>query len=327
MKKISTCMFALSALFCASAAELPTYDVSPDQDTPVADRSDFKVTFTFSEKVLVNEVEFIGGARFNSTITTGTVTMTEASDTVEVTVPDTVWGTPQSGEYLLTVTLPAIYDANGDQIVITEVSEEGETFSYAYTASAYYTSPYVVESEFIGLDPDPEETTVWDVYSEGWGFVNFLFSGEVTLTSESSAYITFTLSDGEEISISVDESDLWADWDWWTGSFAVTVPMFPTDGITQSNLAEIEVDLYNVITGAEDAEDFEAVYKLNDISVVNYNARKSPSTASISLISVDESAKVYSINGNLINENATISEINNLTPGIYVVNGKKILVR
>lgn len=328
MKKIFTSLFAMAAVFCASAAELPTYTVSPEQETSVTDRSNFQVTFTFSEAVTVNEVEFVGGARFNSTITTGTVSMDAPSTEVTVSVPDTVWGTPQGGEYLLTVTLPAIYDASGNQIVITEESEEGETFSYAYTASANYTAPYEVEAEYLGLDPDPATTTVWDVYSEGWGFVNFLFSGEVSLTEDSWAEVTFYRTDGGKDPVEIEPNDLWADWDWWTGSFAITVPMKEVNGLTQINLKEIEVVLYNVKNGNNVIDEFVADYTLKTLPTEeSINIHKAPSTTGISLVVDTDVVNIYSINGNLVIKNASKSDVETLTPGLYIANGKKFIVR
>lgn len=326
MKKIFTSLFAVAAVFCASAAELPTYTVSPEQETPVADRSNFQVTFTFSEAVSVNEVEFVGGARFNSTISTAPVTMAEASTEVKVTVPDDVWGTPQGGEYLLTVTLPAIYDAAGNQIVITEESEEGETFSYAYTASASYTAPYEVEAEYLGLDPDPATTTVWDVYSEGWGFVNFLFSGEVSLSATSKAEIIFYLYDGDRYTINVSLNDLWADWDWWTGDFAVTVPMSPIEDLEEEDLKAIKVTLSNIENGSSTIANLVADYTLT--STAEYiNVKKAPSTAGITLTTTPDIVNVYDVHGNLVMGNTSLSEIKSLASGIYIVNGKKFVIR
>ena len=324
MKKIFTSLLATAVVLCTSAA-VPTYTVNPTSGSTIENRT-FNVTFTFSEAVTVNEVEFIGGSRFNSTISTGTVSMTAPSTKVVVSVPEDVWGTPQSGEYLLTVNLPAIYDKNGNQITITETSEEGETFSYAYTADASYTSPYDVEAEYLGLDPDPATTTVWDVYSEGYGFVNFLFSGEVALTDDSEAEITFVLSESE-IPVIVSLNELWADWDWWTGSFAITVPMKEVNGLTQENLKGIKVNLYDVKNGTTIIEELVANYTLVSSQEKSINVKKSPSITGISIITNDGTVNVYGINGNLVIKNATKSDINNLVSGLYVVNGKKFIVR
>lgn len=326
MKKIFTTLLASAAVVCASAA-VPTYTVNPTSGSTIENRA-FNVTFTFSEAVTVNEVEFIGGARFNSTISTGTVSMDAPSTKVTVSVPDDVWGTPQGGEYLLTVNLPAIYDKNGNQITITETSEEGETFSYAYTADASYTSPYDVEAEYLGLDPDPATTTVWDVYSEGYGFVNFLFSGEVALTNNSFAMISFVLNNNKEIPVVVTYNDLWADWDWWTGSFAITVPMSPVSDLTKENLKGIKVNLYNIKNGSSVIAELNANYTLTEVYGNSINAKRAPNTAGISrLMTSEEIINVYDINGSLVKENASPSDIKSLTPGLYVANGQKFIVR
>ncbi|MDE7442295.1 MAG: hypothetical protein K2M69_09040 [Muribaculaceae bacterium] len=263
----------------------------------------------------------MGGARFNPTISEGTITMPAPSKYVEVKVPTEAWGEPASGEYLVTVTLTTIKDAAGKQIMVTEKDEDGVEYSYPYTVSSNYTSPYTSNAKYIGLDPDPDTTTVWDVYNDGWGFVNFLFDGEVSLNQDSGAEITFEITGGREIVIDVDSNQLWADWDFWTGAFAVTVPMEPNSALTESNLKKINVVLYDVVVGGEVSE-YEATYELVATPM------KSPArnTASSKMtISTETPSCVYDINGNVVMNSS--NDIQSLPAGIYIMNGRKFIVR
>lgn len=248
--------------------------------------------------------------------------MTSASKTVSVPVPEDAWGEPTSGEYLLSVNLPAIYDKNGERIMVMLVDEDtNEEYEDAYTVSASYTSPYITDAEYVGLDPDPASTTAWDVYSEGWGFVNFLFSDVVSLTDSSKALITFTLVNGREIDAEIPLTELWADWDFWTGYFAVTVPMVENKTLTKANLESIDVNLYNIKVGSS-LKNFSACYDLEE------EAQKAPSKPSSKLtLGVDESYMVYDLNGNVIKTNVSASELNNLPKGYYIVNGQKFIIR
>lgn len=321
MKKILTSLFALAAVFCASAT--PTYTVSPAEGT-IQNREDLKtVTFTFSEAVTVPTARCVGGERFNSIFTDVELNMTAPSKTVKVTVPSTAWGDPTGGQYLLTVNLPAIYNSAGEQIMVTLIDEDTEEpYTDAYTASASYTSPFISNAKFIGLDPDPETTTVWDVYSEGWGFVNFLFDGEVALADSAEAMITFYLTGNKKVSMDVSYDDLWADWDFWTGSFAVTVPMLPDSSITQENLVKIEVELYDVLVGGKEQE-YNATYQL--VSAPQRGVKGSTASSKMTL-SVESSNLIYDIHGRVVMNTANQS-IKDLPAGIYVMGGKKFIVR
>lgn len=110
MKKIMTSLFALAAVFCASAA-VPTYTVNPASETELASKTQ-QIVFTFSEPVRVDSVDFVGGQRFNAVTTRVATGMTAPSTTVTVNAVDAYWGEANGGEFLLEVYLPAIYDAN-----------------------------------------------------------------------------------------------------------------------------------------------------------------------------------------------------------------------
>ncbi|MBD5329045.1 MAG: hypothetical protein HDS03_04060 [Bacteroides sp.] len=321
MKKIFTAMFALIA--SASAFAVPTYTVSPAEGS-IQNREDLKtVTFTFSEEVTVPTAQCLGGTRFNSTYTEVELNMATASKTVVVAVPAEAWGEPASGEYALSVNLPAIYDKAGDRIMVTLKDEDTqEEYEDAYTVSVSYTSPYLTNAQYIGLDPDPDTTTVWDVYSEGWGFVNFLFDDEVSLADTAEAMITFYLTGNKKVSMDISYDDLWADWDFWTGAYAITVPMMPDASITQENLVKIEVELYDVMVGGK-AHDYDATYEL--VSVPQRIAKSNTASSKLTL-SEETSNIVYDIHGRVVLNTANQS-VKELPAGIYVMGGKKFVVR
>lgn len=323
MKKIMTSLFAVAAVFCASAAN-PGYSVSPADSTVVDNRNDFKVTFSFDSPVKIQHVEFIGGERFNSKRTLIDKVTPEAVSQIVVNVPDSVWGTPSGGNYYLEVILPEIYDAEGNQYKVEGIDPDtGDKYEYAYTASAFYSSPTGEAVEYKGLDPDPATTTVWNVYNDGYGFSNFLFSGEVGLTENSKAEVFYILEDEIENNFMVGYQDLWADWDFWTGFYAITVPMQVDSEVTEESLKGIRVNLYNVKVGSE-TKNYEANYAL----ITTPNERRINKQASSKLsVAVANASTVYDIYGNVICEDGSIESIKNLPAGIYIMDGKKYVVR
>lgn len=322
MKKIFTSMLAMAAVFCASATP-SLVSVDPAEGSSISDRSKCTVTFEFSEAVTATTVQYLGGARFNPTISEGTINMAAPSKFVKVEVPAEAWGDPASGEYLLNVTLTTIKDAAGKQIMVTEKDEDGVEYSYPYTVSSNYTSPSISNAKYIGLDPDPATTTVWDVYSEGWGFVNFLFDEEVSLAATAQGIVTCYLNDGSDITFEISHDDLWADWDFWTGAYAITVPMMPDASITQENLTRIEVELYDVMIGGTEQE-FDATYDL--VSAPQRIAERNNTASSKLTLSEESSNVVYDIHGRVVMNTAN-QNIKDLPAGIYVMGGKKFIVR
>lgn len=332
MKKILTSLFALAAVFCASA-EVPTYSVSPADGSTIENRENLTVTFTFSEEVKVDSVQFMGGARFNPTLTAAALSMNVASKVVEVTVPTTAWGEVNGDEYLLTLTLFNISDKNGNPIKILEINEDDEAVLYDFKASATYSSPApATEANFLGVTPAVGEMSVWQVYNDGWGAIEYHFSDEVNVDNLSGSFV-FGLTDEEMILQVVAEEDMYADWDYWTGDYIVVLFMQPNDNLTESTLESITVHIEGLKTeSGNNIEIANVVYTNPPVSNPDPNSvpkapTKNYQSASLDLNVVNTTVDVYSISGSLVSKGMNKAEISNLASGIYVVNGKKVIVK
>lgn len=324
MKKIFTSLFAMAAVFCASAA-VPTYEVDPKSGSTIDDRAEFKVTFTFSEEVKADSAQLVGGARFNSQMVTVATTKT-AANIIEVTVPSDAWGTANAGEYLLEVVLPEVYDSNGVLIQESDTDEEThETFYYPYTPRTNYISPDNTPAAYVGVDPAPGDMSVWDVYYDGWGAVDFSFTNSVELNgTNAGATIIYGLSDGGSDYVIVSVDDIWADWNMWTGYYGLSVPMLPGNTtLTKSNLVSITVILTGVTSNGKTIEINPIVY--SDTKSVKKSAKGN--TSGIDIVSSSDIVSVYNLQGVLINKNMPFSSVKNLPAGIYIVNGRKISIK
>lgn len=319
-----TTLFAMAAVFCASAA-VPTYTVNPASDSELAGK-DQEIVFTFSEPVKVEYVDFIGGSRFSNPITTRVATgMTTPSKTVKVTAVEAYWGEAIEAEFLLEVYLPAIYNAAGQQIMETGVDpDSGDEYQFPFTAVSYYSTPASAETvEYLGYTPVEGQSTVWNVYSAGWGAVNYMFSGEVS-TANASATFVFLLSDGPAVTQIATDYDLVGDWDFWTGNYVVTAYMAPDATITEDNLVGIIV----TVEGIQDADGKE--FTIDSITYTNPAPQKvkSAGTAGIELQMPEaNNFTVFNLKGSLVGENMTRENVESLSPGFYIVNGKKRLVK
>lgn len=322
MKKIFTTLFATAAVFCASAA-VPTYETDPTSGSTIEDRAEFKVTFTFSEEVKADSAQLVGGARFNSQLVT-VATTKRASNIIEVTVPADAWGTASAGEYLLEVVLPEVYDSKGNLIQESDKDEEtDETFYYPYTPRTNYISPDKTPAAYVGVDPDPAYTSVWDAYYDGWGAVDFAFSNVVELTGANAGARVSYVIDGEVTSKTVSVDEIWADWNMWTGNYGLSVPIPAIEDLEEEDLESITITLNGVVSNSKDITVAPVTYR----AISANNIKKAPKTAGISLINEASSFDIYSIDGSVVKHNANNSDLKNIKNGIYVINGKKVIVK
>lgn len=307
----------MAAVFCASAA-VPTYEVNPESGSTIDDRAEFKVTFTFSEEVKADSAQLVGGARFNSQMVT-VATAKKAANIIEVTVPTDAWGTASAGEYLLEVVLPEVYDANGQLIEEQDIDEETqEVFSYPFTPRANYSSPDNTPVEYVGYDPTNKEVTAWGAYNDGWGAINLYFTGEVDY-SRMAVLVKYDTTDGT-INKIVPSYDIWDDWNMWTGDYTVSIALPIEDSLTEDNLTSITI----TITGVQANDEVLAIAPIvYSKSVVAKSNKRPNNTAGISNISVSNvNDVVYDLKGNKVG-----NSLSTLDKGIYIVNGKKYVIK
>lgn len=324
MKKIFTSLFATVAVFCASAA-VPTYTVNPESGSTIENRAEFKVAFTFSEAVKADSAQLVGGARFNSQMVT-VATTKKAANIIEVTVPSDAWGTASEGEYLLEVVLPEVYDSKGVLIQESDTDEEtSETFYYPFTPRANYISPDNTPASYLRYEPSSNEVSAWEAYNEGWGSVDFVFSGIVQLTNEDrTARVIYTTTDDERITTDVTADEVWADWNMWTGEYYVNVMLPYVSELTEANLESIRVTLYGIESnGSVLSTEVANYYKSNSKKI----APKGNSTSGIKVINENECFNIYDLQGNIVLKDATNSNISTLKAGCYIANGKKIIIK
>lgn len=323
MKKIMTSLFALAAVFCASAA-VPTYTVNPTSDSVLENKTQ-EIVFTFSEAVRVDSVDFVGGERFNNPITTRVATgMTAPATTVTINAVEAYWGNASSGEFHLEVYLPAIYNEAGEQIMETGVDPDTQKeYSYPFTAVSYYSTPDNAPVVFEGIDPQNADVTVWNLYMDGWGSVNFIFSGEVDF-SNATAVVRYTTT-GDTYNKVVANADIWGDWDFWTGKYMVNVPLPAEANLTEANLRSIAVSLSGIQVNGTAITVTPALF--NNVTVANPTKKANGSAGINSTLATSSSFDIYNVQGVRVAENASMENLKNLPKGIYVANGKKFVVR
>lgn len=311
MKKIFTTLFATAAVFCASATT-PTFTVKPVDGT-VLDNKVQEVTFTFSESVTVTKIGFASGPLNQRQFSVDDKAQT--GKTIKAQILESYWGKAQDGEISMQVLCMDVLDAKGDTIMNADGYPEQFIVNYSYKEAASGAS-------FVSVWPAEGEYSAADMYGTG---ADFYFTDEVVMTNEdATALITYTVG-RRTYESKVPSNDVWEDWDWWTGNYALSVPIPEIDGVSASDVSNIKIQLQGITTLTGN----DVTVPLVTYSTVSSQRKASPSTASqLDLnISSNEQVDVYSISGVCVLKSATYEDLKNLENGIYIINGKKFIVK
>lgn len=270
---------------------------------------DTTVEVSFSESVEVADIFFMSGSFMNQKVNyaAGPEGYVSALNAI---IEESYWSkteTPSNMQVRL-----GNVKINGGWIVPDYV------FAYTHTFPA-------VTAKYLGYEPSNDEMTVWEVYGDGWGFVDFAFDAEVELTNENAtAVVIYMLSDESVINYDVPSIDVWGDWSFWDGNYHLQIPLPYDASLTIENLIAIQVELQGIESNDTKINIPAATYVDSD----SFSIRKARNnTAGIELKTADASFNIYNLQGVLVKENAVNEDIRSLVPGFYLVNGKKILVR
>lgn len=290
--------------------------VEPADGTQLTNKT-ATVVFTFNDVVKASEIRFISGSRMNMSETV--VETNQTGTTITANVLPEYWGEAFAGGYNLQVLLTNLTDINGDTIV-------SAVDSLTAGFSAFYTYKEEVVAEYLGCDPAVGELSVADVYYGGWGTVNLHFSAEVEMTDSVVAVVTYTDDESTTEVLNVTNEEAWGEWDsWMSGDYVVSIPL-PPYTILDGALASIRIDIQGITTGNGNVIEIQPIV-YTDSSASDAQAKGYNTTGINSATLINATADVYTINGSLIKKGASNSELGTLGKGLYIVNGKKVVVK
>ena len=326
MRKIFT---AIAALVLGSTAAFAQFgeqliNFSPEYGSELSSRNT-TITITPSTMALMLAPEATGvlvqgvaGQGFNQLPMEPTYYPFDDVDNKVVTLPltDASWALPYFEVYYLQM-FAVLADANKNPII----SEDLEDYVMGITA---YTTPDNAPAAWALNYPSErnftQEGLTFKRFYEA-GVCTFYFTKEVKLPEN--GYIAYASKTGTDREFEITEYE--ADWAPDLGLYAITVKIARPE-FTLDNLASIEIG----IEGVENAEGQEinvpAIYVENTSSSPQAAPRKSKSMEE-GLVSGNENVNVYNVQGMLVKENVSSDAVNALPAGMYIVNGKKVLVR
>lgn len=325
MKAIQTLICA-SALLCATfsaSAAWPTGAIFDPTDGIVSETEKISVQFTCDE----GEVEspmyvmafMVGGNGFGQDPTMHE--LVAIGGKLEFNLSEADWGYPYNEEYSVYVGLVICED---DSYTPYE-TEDGDMLAFETT----YQRPVEGAAECVLEYPDArnwseEGLTFSDFYDDG--YCAFYFTKEVSLVGDSFGVVEY-YADGDLIyEISIDNSMLnpAPGMDPLSGMYAISV-VVKNEDFTASDLSEIRVKLTGVVSEGKPVE-------VTPISALNNDAekkapRKIKSSLEKEMLNNSSTVSVYNMQGMLINDNMSASMVSNLPAGMYIINGKKTIIR
>lgn len=240
------------------------------------------------------------------------------SNPIVVTLDSSMWGNPYMGDYYTNIYLTYV-DAEGDYVLR---DDEPIIFQIACVtpnvlpATLQYTYP----------NNDWEDETFAEAYANGT--VTFGFTNPVTFSNENNVATITYVYEGDSYEETVAEGNCTMEWNRLDGfynvSFNYSSEDYPVEGIS-----EITITLNDVISVPEHGTP--TSINVNPLELVKPTAnpapRKQKSRMSGELVSGNELVNVYNVQGMLVKEGVKKTSVNELPAGLYIVDGKKIVVR
>lgn len=324
MKKLFTAMAALA--LCASAA------FAQDEEVNIMD---FNPETNLNDPAIINPTEVIT-AVLNENAPSGAIGAMVMpvsgygfsqnpqepfpaalnGDTITFTLEKEMWGEPFNGTYYLQLMVVLLDEEN--EPMIDPITEEYVMGMAAYQCQdlnpATWVRNFPSERNFT-----EEGLTFAEFYN--MGVCTFYFTKDVTLPSGSIGTIVYTTDSTTTRSRITDYT---AEWDEDLGLYAVSVDVRNED-YTAADLDGIKVTLSGVKDGNDQVITVPAL-EVDNNDVVPQRAPKKRGIET-GLISDVETLNIYNVQGMLVKENVSASAVNELPAGLYIVNGKKVVVR
>lgn len=294
----------------------PLTGISPENYTDLSSKTE-TVTFSFNQTVTCDSIVVRSGDVVN--------TLDGVSNsTISVELKESYWATITGVDNSITVTLMG---TTADGTYINNIADGEGIISATYAYKETIELP-----TFLGVDQDPYWWLAQDLFGMD---VEFDFNGPVNYEN-AVATITF-YEDGDTIpgsTVVVLASEMVTGQNWRTGNYYLSVPIpdlseeFYDDDTDEWQFTQMTVTLTGVSAlGLTDPYSVTYDTEFADDDFMLAPQRVNIAASSITTVDTTELVDVYDINGNLIKTQLSINDVNSLGRGLYIINGKKLLVK
>lgn len=287
-------------------AEVPQPTISPAAGT--VDSKTFTAAFTYSAPMVATYIDYASGSGMGmvATVVDGD---SVASNTISVSVAERNWSTITTSPDL-TITLDGLMDADG--------------FYYPNLSVTYQYGEDVVN--YLGVEPDPESNTYADAY-DAW-YIDFKFDKEIAIPEDENVVTISFYNDLDDIlaTVSLDDSLVTCGYNYFMRCYTVEleVPEIPSSAESYDYaIIELQGITHNDVKLCEQPS---ATYYA-DLSSEAKSQRIGLSAIKDTMIIDNKTFDIFNTNGILVKKNLPITELKNLSKGLYLVGGKKIIVK
>ncbi|MDE6009415.1 MAG: hypothetical protein K2G90_09435 [Muribaculaceae bacterium] len=313
MKKLFTAMAAL-ALCSTAAFALDTNVVLPDtiSFSPYEEDGEFlnsteQVIHVTMDKVpsVPVTIMYITGNGFEMNMDYKRIDNPGSSFDIQLTTAD--WGVPFNEMYYLNLIVTFTYGEGEDIEYYLNEDEEPVAFQ------AMYITPDTGAPSLVKYAPNNDWNGVSFARAYEENEFKLFYTKEVKVEGELG---TIQYYMGEEL---VDEISIpsyskgWSDMD---GLYVISFP-YANEDFSADELSKIVINITGVSAGNKEIE--------LDNSSVAPQKRIIKKGLEAELATSSEPTNVYSVQGTLVKKNAT--ELSGLQPGLYIANGKKVVVK
>lgn len=287
----------------------PFISAEPIDGTNLISKEDV-IVFNFNQVATCDGVKFVSGDKET------TIEFDEIGKSISVPLTADYWGVAIDDINYLTVSL---LNVEIDGVSISNVPGElVGTISSSYTVND---KQNVVT--YLGVNEDPYWWLAQDLF--GWN-VTFMYNDVVSLDGIS-AEISFKDEDGLTLKnyTTIISEGITGAWNMRANYYAVSVPI-PNFNLTEEDFATMTIVLSGVNANQPVVSiTYDSVFPEDEMSI---GAKQAPSTAGIGIVKASmEDNNIYNLQGQCVLVNATETTIKSLNKGIYVINGKKIVIK
>lgn len=286
----------------------PFISAEPADGTNLSSKEDV-IVFNFNQVATCDGVKFVSGDKET------TIEFDEIGKSISVPLSSAYWGIAIDDINYLTVSL---LNVKVDGVSISNVPGElVGTISSSYTVND---KQNVVT--YLGVNEDPYWWLAQDLF--GWN-VTFMYNDVVSL-DKAYAIITLMDKDGELEDLTAKVSTgITGSWNMRANYYAVSVPV-PAFDLLEDEFVSMTIVLYGVEASQSPVSvTYDSTFPEDDCS---YKVKQTHSTAGVDLVETSiANVKVYNLQGHCVLENASSENIKTLDKGIYVINGKKIVIK
>lgn len=273
------------------------------------------VTISFNETIPEEANVLLmtsAGSGFAVDMQVSELSLNESRDEATITLDKNSWGNPYISNYYLALTVTFVDDEN--EYILRD--EEPVYFSVLYT------TPDTFPAELVREYPTGQWSNYYtfsSAYDQGIG--SLYFTEEVIISGSEIGSVHYELFDGLTEDFEISEFE--ADWDYMEGLYVVNF-LYSSEDYEASEISSITIEFSGINNENGAIKIAPIILQNDDISTPQ---KKATPQNKLSLGVSNDNVNVYNLQGMVVKENIPVSELNSLPTGLYIVNGKKFVVR